>query len=308
METALGQKEEGLTHVMSEKEISPEEREQRFLAHLVAEYLKYGSVDEVYKNHKYDIPISYPGFQRVLDKWGIVKAAGPNSKLSEALSFFVHLAKEQIPLETLYKKMPSSFQTSMGTLHRILSYIKEGVTRRVGTALVITPYGKADYILVGNDVSTPRVELGKPFGSVSLPMGFSKKRDTKDKAILRVLQQEVFAKLAITQEMPMDIFKDVVDPFMYLDIADVRVSIYHLILPKELSSSKSFSSFKLENHRFLSIGKIIKSDPAHLRIGMVEAVMGYQRSREMLDKNVITNPIFEVSSLNHELAALAYEY
>ena len=293
---------------MSEKNISPEEREQRFLAHLVAEYLKYGSVDEVYKAHKYDIPISYPGFQRVLDRWGIVKAAGPNSKLSEALSFFVHLAKEQIPLETLYKRMPPSFQTSIGTLHRILSYMKEGVTRRVGTALVITPYKKPDHILVANDISTPRVEFGKPFGSVSIPMGFSKKRDTKQKAILRVLQQEVFAKQAIAQNMPMEIITKDTEPFMYLDAADVRVSIYHLRLPKELSSSKCFSSFKLENHRFLSIKNIIKGDTEHLRVGLIETVLGYQRRLEMLDKNIIANPIYETTSLNHELAALAYEY
>ena len=293
---------------MSEKKLSSEEREQKFLAHLVAEYLKYGSVDEVYRIHKYDLPISYPGFQRVLDKWGIVKAAGPNSKLSEALSFFVHLAEEQIPLETLYRRMPPSFQTSMGTLHRILSYIKEGVTRRVGAALVITPYRKSDFVLVGNDVSTPRVELGKPFGSVSLPMGFSRKRDTKQKAILRVLQQEVFAKQAIEQNMPMEVITENIDPFMYLDIADVRVSVYHLSLPKELSSSKNFSSFKLENHRFLSVGEIVNGDSGHFRVGLIETILGYQRRLEMLDKNVIANPIFEVSSLNHELAALAYEY
>ncbi len=293
---------------MSEKKLSSEEREQKFLAHLVAEYLKYGSVDEVYRVHKYDLPISYPGFQRVLDKWGIVKAAGPNSKLSEALSFFVHLAEEQIPLETLYKRMPPSFQTSMGTLHRILSYIKEGVTRRAGTALMITPHGKSDYVLVGNDISTPRVELGKPFGSVSLPMGFSRKRDTKQKAILRVLQQEVFVKQAIEQNMPMEIITKDIDPFMFLDIADVRVSIYHLSLPKELSSSKNFSSFKLENHRFLSVGDIINGDSGHFRVGLIEAVLGYRRRLEMIDKNVIANPIFEISSLNHELAALAYEY
>lgn len=293
---------------MSEKKLSPEEREQIFLTHLVAEYLKYGSVDEVYRVHKYDLPISYPGFQRVLDKWGIVKAAGPNSKLSEALSFFVHLAEEQIPLETLYKRMPPSFQTSMGTLHRILSYIKEGVTRRVGTALVVTPYGKSNYVLVGNDVSTPRVELGKPFGSVSLPMGFSRKRDTNQKAILRVLQQEVFAKQAIEQNMPGEIITENVEPFMFLDIADVRVSVYHLGLSKELSNLKNFSSFKLESHRFLPFGEIIKGNSDHFRIGLVETILGYQRRLEMIDKNVIANPIFETSSLNHELAALAYEY
>lgn len=293
---------------MSEKKLSPEEREQKFLTHLVAEYLKYGSVDEVFRAHKYDLPISYPGFQRVLDKWGIVKAAGPNSKLSEALSFFVHLAEEQIPLETLYKRMPPSFKTSMGTLHRILSYIKDGVTRRAGTALVISPYKKSNLVLVGNDISTPRVELGKPFGSVSLPMGFSRKRDTKEKAILRVLQQEVFTKQAISQSMPMEVIRENIDPFMYLDIADVRVSIYHLSLPKKLSGSKDFSSFKLENHRFLPIKDIISGDFKHFRVGLIETILGYQRRLEMIDKNVTANPIFEVSSLNHELAALAYEY
>ena len=228
--------------------------EENFNKWLVSEYLKYGSVDEVYRAHQYSIPISYAGYQRVLNSWRIVKAAGPNSRLSEVVNFLSKMIEEEVPLETLYKKMPPSFQTSAVTLYRILSYIKEGITRRMGTACIITPYNSKNRILVGRDVSTPRLELGKPYGSISIPMGFSRKRDSRETAILRVLQQEVFTELAIRKEMP-DVIPERTKPFMFFDIADVRVEVFHIKLPKKYSSKKYFSSFKLEGFKFISLDK-----------------------------------------------------
>ena len=140
------------------------EQEREFIVGLITDYLRYGSVDKVFKVHNYNLPISYPSFQRLIDRWGIVKAAGPNSVLSEALGFLVLLSDRKLPVETLYRRLPPSFRTSLGTVHRILHNIKEGAIRRVGTALVVVSAESPNMILIGEDIAPPRLELGKPYG------------------------------------------------------------------------------------------------------------------------------------------------
>lgn len=275
--------------------------EKKFNEFLVSEYLKYGSVNEVYKYNRYNLPISTSAYHRLLDKWGIIKAAGPNSKMAEILGFLTRFAEENIPLESLYRTTPPSFRTSAATMYRIVSYVKEGVTRRIATGLIITPYRDNKKILVGDDVSTPRLTLGKPYGLISIPMGFSRKRDAREDAILRILQQEVFTKKAILQEMP-DIITSRPKPFMFLDIADVRVEIFHLELPKKLSKINSFSSYKLQNFRFFNKEKIIDGDEKKFRLGVPETAKGYTKYLEIKKRNLEFNPLQYKSSLNYYLA------
>jgi len=290
-------------------EISFPEKETNFYSGLIAEYLKYGSVDEVYRIHNYDLPISYPGFQRLIERWGIVKAAGPNSKLSEAITFFILFSDQKIPLERLYKRLPPSFKTSMGTLHRILHHVKEGMIRRVGTSLVVTRGKERREILIAEDVSTPRLELGKPFGSLSLPTCYSKADETGSVSILRVLQQEVFTLKAVKKNLSRQVIPADPKPFMYLDIADVRVSVYHLPLPSDFSDADSFSSFKLNNHRFIPIDGIIDSAGVNsdFRAGVREVAIGY---REYLKYAQRKNwkPSIVKCELNQKLWELAIDY
>jgi len=281
----------------------PVDDEDKFNKWLVKEYFKHGSVDEVLRKHKFDIPISYAQYQRVLDKWGIVKTAGPNSKLAETLDFLTKLAYENIPFDTLYTRMPSSFRTSAATLYRILSYMKEGVTRRMATGLVVTVAGNKKKILVANDYSQPRTNLGKTFGSISIPISFSRLRDPREAAILRVLQQEVFTNLAIKNQFP-DVIPFRPRPFMFLDIADVRVEIFHIQLPKRLIKKGVFSSFKLKNFKFVS-AESLKSHKTKkkLRIGVKEAAEGYLKYIELEKRNLVVNPLYYKSHLNYQLSS-----
>ena len=276
--------------------------EKEFNKWLIEEYFMCGSVDEVLRKHRYGLPISYASYQRILDERGIIKAAGPHSKLTEILSFLTKLMEEKIPLEYLYKKMPPSFKASAATIYRILSYIKEGVTRRLATGLIITPHKSNMKILIGEDISTPRLELGKPFGSLSIPMGFSKKSDPREEAILRVLQQEVFTNKATEGKTP-DIIPIRPKPFMFLDIADVRVEIFHLPLPKKYSSSGSFFSYKLKNYKFLSLAdpKLLEKEQQRFRIGVLEAISGYKKYLSLKDRNLVFNPLQLKSRLNYFL-------
>jgi hypothetical protein len=287
----------------------PTNNELEFNKFLVREYLKHGSVDEVLRVHKFDLPLSYASYQRILDKWHIVKAAGPNSTLSEAISFFSKLAYENVPFEVLYKKMPPSFQTSAVTLYRILAYMKEGLTRRVGAALIITPYNDSQKILVANDISTPRLELGKPYGAVSIPMGYAKKRETWKNSVLRILQHEVFTQKAIENVIPDELLGAIKTPFMYLDVVDVRVSVYHLQLPKSYSSLKSFSSFKLKDYRFEQLTNLVSNNArgGNFRTGLVEAVTGYKKYLNLLTRNLAANPLQQKSFLNREIATVEVE-
>lgn len=283
----------------------PVKDELEFKRFLVSEYLKYDSVDKVYRVHKDSLPISPAQYYRVLDEWGVVKAVGPNGRFIEAVEFMTHLAKESIPIESLYKKIPSSFQTSAKTLYRVLSYVKEGLTRRVGVVLIITPYNNKKKILLARDISVPRLELGKEYKSVSLPMGYARKRDLPRINIKRILQHEVFMKKVIERDFPDEIIPENPRPFLYLDIADVRVSVYNINLPKELSMKKNFSSSKLKNYEFRSINEIEKDRKNKFRAGVREAVWGYKKYLNLLERNLSVNPLQARSLLNHRLAELA---
>lgn len=275
--------------------------ENKFRKMLVAEYLRFGSVDEVFRKSQIPLPISYAHYQRILGEWGIVKSAGPNNNFGQTLDFFTRLAERNLPLEALYKRMPPSFQTSLVTIYRILSFIKEGVTRRMATGLLITPYFDERKILVGDDVSVPRQELGKPYGCVSIPVCFSRKRDVRKTAILRVLQQEVFTQKAIEKNMP-DIIPESPRPFMFLDIADVRVEVFHLSLPEDLSSLKNFTSFKLQNFRYVSVESILLKRIKNLRAGVIEVVATYDRYLGLKERGLSLNPLKCKSELNYFLA------
>jgi hypothetical protein len=275
--------------------------EKEFNRWLVSEYFKHGSVDEVLRVHTYDVPISYAQYQRVLDKWGVVKAAGPNSRLAETLEFLTKLAYDNIPFDKLYSKMPSSFRTSAATLYRILSYMKEGVTRRMATALLITIKGNKKKILVANDYSQPRTNFGKKYGSISIPVSFSRLRDPREVAIMRVLQQEVFTNLAVDRKIP-DVVPHRPRPFMLLDIADVRVEVFHIELPKKYANSSNFSSYKLQNFKFVDIKSIPKqAEKRKLRIGVREAAEGYLKFLKLKKRNLSTNPIYYKSQLNYQI-------
>lgn len=267
---------------------------------LVEEYFKHGSVDEVFRFHSYDVPISYAQYQKILDSWGIVKTAGPNNKISEMITFLAKMVEEEIPLEKLYKKMPSSFMTSAVTLYRILSYIKEGITRRMGTGLIISPYNDDKKILIGKDISIPRFELGKEYGMYSLPMGFSRKRDSRENAILRILQNEVFTDIAINKNMP-DVIPVRPKPFLYLDIADVRVEVFHIQLPKKYSDLKFYSSYKLSNFTFIDTKKI-KNFNFKFRAGVTEAIEAYLKYQSLRERNLSFNPLQIKSRINYHFA------
>ncbi len=276
------------------------EREIEFYKPLIALYLKYGSVDRVFASQYHNTGVSYPHFHRVLNEWGIVKSAGPQSHLAEAVFFLTALAKEKLPLEALYKTMPASLQISAVTLHRILSYIKRGLTRRHGTALLVSPASDTKLVLVGRDISTPRPELGKPFGSYSLPMTYAKSDESSHDSVLRTLQQEVAASLTVNRKLSENLVPENPQANLTIDIADVRVRTYRLIVPDEMI--EKLDSYKLADLTFTPLAQIAEQTElaSHYRAGVSEIAQAYLETNH---QGSTLTPHFN-SLLNQHLATL----
>jgi ADP-ribose pyrophosphatase YjhB (NUDIX family) len=290
-------------------EITLEEREVRknqdrmLLDHdkrVVAAYLKYGSVDEVLRRQdELNLYLSQAGMHRLLNKWGVVKAAGPNTKLSEAVYFLERLAEEKIPLERLYRKMPPSFQTSTMTLHRILNHIKEGVIRRAATALIITREGD-NRILIGKDISTPHEQYGKFYGAFSVPMGFSKRNEVSRDSVLRVLQQEVFSNQVVAQNFPYNLVNRSLKPIIHFDVLDIRLSVYHVELDNELGNIENVNSFKLTDFSYMDVNEIFTTKD-FFRAGVPE-ICGVFSKQKALETGLNNDVSVIMSDLNLALS------
>lgn len=285
----------------------PRGSNEDFEKFLVKKYFQFGSVDQVLKKYRFALPISYAQYQRILDKFGVIKTVGPNGKFSESLEFLSKLVHDNMDFDKVFKKLPPSYKTSASTFYRILSYVKEGITRRVGVALIITDPKNIKKILIAKDVSMPRIELGKYFGDYSLPMGYAKKSDSRITNIKRILQQEVFTNLVVDRLLPNDVILDAPDPFMYLDIADVRVAVFQIQINKLLLKNKNFSSYKLKDYVFVDSSEIV-SNTYKTRLGVVEAVKGYMKYLGYMQKNLRVNPLQARSVLNTKLVEAIIEF
>lgn len=276
------------------------EGEIEFYKPLIALYLKYGSVDQVFSSQYYNTGVSYPHFHRILNDWGIIKSTGPQSRFAEAIFFLTTLAKDKLPLESLYKTMPPSLQISAATLHRILSYVKRGLTRRHGTALLVSPESNPNLILIGKDISTPRPELGKPLGSYSLPMTYAKGDESAHDSVLRTIQQEVASSLTLNRKLSPDLIPNDPKVNLTIDIADVRVKTYRLIIPDDII--EKLDSYKLSDLTFIPLEQVGEKSSldSNFRAGVPEIAQAYL---EIRDKNVATPPHYD-SLLNRSLALL----
>lgn len=278
--------------------IIPKQPPSDFEKHLVLEYFRLGSINKVFQEHKYNLPISFAGFDRLLNKFGVIKSAGPNSKISESLYILGLLANYKIPLEKVYHRFaPKTLQISINTLHRILHYTRLGLTRRQGTALIITPKEDPNKVLFGKDLSLTGSSLGNK-GDISLPMGHSKIGEPIKDSILRILQNEVFTNNVVDQQFSWKIIPKHIKPIMYINIADIQVSVYKLELPSKYTQ---FSSFKLSDLKYLNINRLPKTN---FRPGIIDIIEHYKGVQTNTSEETLL--IFD-SELNTKIFALAEE-
>lgn len=247
--------------------------EKDFERLLISEYIKHGSIEQVFSSHKYTLPISFASYHRLLNKNRVIKSAGPNSKLSESLHFLSELSNYKIPLERAYHKhAPASMQVSTNTLHRMLHYTRLGLTRRRGTALLVSPESNKNIYLLANDKSLTNPDLGQA-GDFSLPMSHSRADEKPTDAITRVMQQELYCDRLCGGNFPWELIPQDPKPLMNIHIADIKVTVYRIIIPDGMLD---FSSFRLDNYSFFEPEKVTK---LKLRPGVEDIINKYQEIR-----------------------------
>lgn len=277
-----------------------EPAEISFYRPLIEQYLKFGSVDEVFLKSGFTTGISYPHFHRILDQWGIVKSAGPNSRLSEALFFMAHLVRQQLPLEAIYRLLPTRLKVSKATLHRIVEAVRKGLHRRQGTALLLSFSDRPGEVVIGSDQSVARPELGKHLGDLSLPMTFYKKGETAKTKITRTLQQEVFSNLALDRISLESLISVNTNLSFKIYIADVLVDVYEIEIDSKYR--KFLSSPKLSNLHLEPVNQIAAANPleSHYRSGVPEIA-------KISLKEITKREEVYFSELNRQVALLAVE-
>jgi hypothetical protein len=254
---------------MSLKSTMPDSFEQE----LLTLYFQHGSIEQVFHIKNYDLPVSFATYHRLLNRFGIIKSAGPNSRLSESLNILSLINNYKVPLERVYRKYaPSSLKVSTNTLHRIMHHIRLGVTRRCGTALVISNQSFPDRYLIAQDNSLHQPSLGQS-GDFSLPMGHTRMQDSHITSVTRVLQQEVFTNPCIQGDFPFSLIPKDIAPIFFINVADIKVAVYRLIIPDKYHL---FSSLKLHNYHFVSQTEL---QSFKLRPGVTEIIEKHEELR-----------------------------
>jgi len=172
--------------------------------------------------------------------------------------------------------------------------IRLGVTRRCGTALLISPESNKDRYLLGQDISLCNPSFGES-GDGSLPMSHTRMQDSATTSITRVLQQEVFTQNCINGNFPFNLIPENSKPIFYINIADIKVAVFRLIFPDEYHD---FSSYKLCRFSFKSALEIKQ---AKIRPGVGEIVKNFEllRYAPQNDSEIVID-----SNLNLALAKL----
>lgn len=285
---------------MEQEKTKQSEQEINLEKDFIYQYLTGQSVESLI----YNFPYSQAHGYRVLDKWGVIKSAGRSqSPFGKAMYFLVKLVQTKLPLEQLYyHHMPSSIReaVSSSTLHRIAQHARRGLTRTKGTALVVTPESDPTQILVGQDVSIPNPTLGKFYGALSYPMTYSVAGEAPTTSVARVLQQELLTRLVIDRKFKTDLVNFEQDPFMHINVGDVDVAAYHIVLPGELFDS--ISSAKLSNFCLMPASELAHTNAidSKIRAGVTEIANGYLEY--LYDEQRLLTPW--TCELNKELAKL----
>ena len=237
----------------------------------VAQYLKYGSVEEVLKAYRYQVYLSEASYHRLVKKSGIVKSMGRREvSLTEALHFFARKALEPtVGIQTLYYQMPPSFQTSLASLHRIYNRILVQRPHRFATALILHSEND-NKVLFGHEVRTQALQ-GKFRGDLSLPMTFCGAEESYSQAITRVLQQEVFTEQAIKQSRTLEISNSI-EPFLKFTILDVEVRVFELAVPSDLL--QQVNSYKLADYQLFDFAEL--QEYQRVRHGISEIVKAWR--------------------------------
>lgn len=267
---------------------------------LILRYLAVSSIDEANDGLLKSEQVSKNDYKNVLRKWGIVEYVGPEKQYPEIFFLLSELAAKNLSPDKAYAKRPLIFDVSFKTFKNVFENIRKGVILKTATALVLSPENDPNSVIIGEDFSVPREELGKFRGSLTVPECFSKPKEDPRVSILRVFQREVFANLAIEGKFNLGMVSVDQTPIGYVDVADVRVSCYRGTIPNGLMGELSSPTILgLESRRLEDILALKKT--RLVRAGLPETITEYQRyliSGSNFEPRIVT------SHLNREIAQI----
>ncbi len=274
---------------------------------LLSLYLQYGSVESVLSEFDYSLPVSVSDYHRLVKKRGMVKGEGrANASLAQTLYVFLNKTLDpNLSIERVYRSIPLSIRTketfpALATIYRVYQAVLEGKTNKQAVGLVISPPQDFRKILLVDEKIT-NTQVAKKQGDSTIPVGFTPKNMSADKSILRVMQREFSNELAINGKLALDerqqltdfarkIIPSDISPFLTINILDIKLHIFHLVLPLELVGLKSCTSATVENHRFMDTQEILESGLS-LRPGISDVLrafnahlMGEAQARQITSK------------------------
>lgn len=237
------------------------------------------------------LPISITDYHRLVKRRGLVKNEGRTSaSLAQTLYVFLNKTLDpKLSIEKVYRSIPLSVRSNntfpaLTTLYRVYQSVLEGKTTKHAVGLVITPpQDFSKIMLVDEKMTSPHV--AKKQGDSTIPVGFTSKNMSADKSILRVLQREYSHELALNGKLALTADRNLSDfarrlipqdisAFLTIDILDIKLHIYHLVLPNELNGLQECSSTTVENHRFMDVNQII-TNGLRLRPGIGDVLRAY---------------------------------
>lgn len=268
---------------------------------LIANYLKYGSVDAVFSRCQERPPYSPAEFHRIIRRRGIVKGDGRGNKsFAQALYVFMNRAlSPHLSLEKIYRTLPPSMRdATMTTMYRIYDSILKGETRRLAVGVVLTSEDDDNKILLADELET-KLSSGKRRGDSTIPFGFASRKLTFPQSVLRILQREFSTQMAISGDLALDgalaneILPSNLQPFLEMHILDIKFLVCHVRLPFQFCGLSACSSYTVANHRFERLSDSLNGR-VNLRTGIGE-VLEYYRTYLGNTANI---PLFQTSQIN----------
>jgi hypothetical protein len=267
---------------------------------LILRYLASSSIEEANQGLPVNERVTNGIYENLLKEWGIVKYVGPDKQYPEILYLLSESIFNGISIDKSYLKRPLSLEVTLDAVREVFDNIRDGRVLRTATALVLSPEGDPNKVVVGDDYSVPRAKVGKFLGSLTLPECFSKLTENLETSILRVLQREVFSDLAAEKVPLLDKVRISHAPIGFVIVADVKVTCLRGTIPTDLTGELSSPTIlnlgcsHVEDVLALREGKFI-------RAGLHETVAEYQR---FLDSGSSFVPRVVTSRLNREITQL----
>ncbi len=244
---------------------------------IIIAYLRGDSINEIVREH----PTSPASIARLRRTFGITKRKpAQTGQLGHVLDCLQLFSNSQYSFHEWHQRMKDRLRKIRGLSDSSLRRSLNG-DLGWGTALIISPPGNPNQVLVGHDHTVPSLLTGRSLGSLTVPATRSedfKKEDVRTR-IRRVLEQEALSDLVLTRQLPEIEVPPNFTPIAYIKVANFIVEVVSITLPPSLE--EHLSSPKLSDLGFRDIAEITQTESGNgsgvvIRAGVIDMLRAYQ--------------------------------